>query len=237
LAHRSDGTLWRQNGFSNDENCPIIRDLRRLIQASAWVASQTASSVGARIGDGCGSLIRGAIYSVAIDLYLACVIARHPRETTMKPREMSGLELLRAAADGRIPPASMAATIPTSLVQIDPGYVKMRARADGRHLNPMGGVHGGFAASVLDSVTGCAVHTMLEAGVGYGTIDLHVKMLRPVPCDQDLVGEARAVHVSRNIATSEGTLKTPDGKLLATATATCFLKRGQDRGDKAPGGA
>ena len=119
----------------------------------------------------------------------------------------------------------MESTIPMAFVEVASGYVKMSARADGRHLNPLGGVHGGFAASVLDSVTGCAVHSMLEAGAGYGTIDLHVKMLRPVPRDQELVGEARAVHMSRNIATSEGTLKTADGKLLATATATCFLKR------------
>lgn len=97
------------------------------------------------------------------------------------------------------------------------------------HLNPLGGVHGGFAATVLDSVTGCAVHSMLEAGISYGTVDLQVKMLRPVPRDQDLVAEGRAIHFSTNIATSEGTLKTKDGELLATATATatatCFVKR------------
>ena len=75
----------------------------------------------------------------------------------------------------------------------------------------MGGVHGGFAATVLDSVTGCAVHSMLEAGISYGTVGLQVKMLRPVPCDQDLVAEGRAIHLSRNIATSESTLKTHDG--------------------------
>jgi len=144
----------------------------------------------------------------------------------MNPLEMSGLEVLRAIADGRLPPPSMVATIPTSIVEINSGSIKMTARADGRHLNPMGGVHGGFAASVLDTVTGCAVHTMLEAGVTYATIDLHIKMLQPVPRDQDLVAEARLVHLSRSIATSEATLNTLDGKLLATATATCFVKRG-----------
>lgn len=144
----------------------------------------------------------------------------------MNPLEMSGLDLLRAAVARTITPSPMESTIPMAFMEVDPGYVKMSARADSRHLNPLGGVHGGFAASVLDSVTGCAVHSMLEVGVSYGTVDLHVKMLRPVPRDQDLVGEARVVHVARNIATSEGTLKTLDGKLLATATATCFLKRG-----------
>jgi uncharacterized protein (TIGR00369 family) len=144
----------------------------------------------------------------------------------MNPLEMSGLELLRAAVSGHLPRSSMAETIPMWFTEVDPGYAKMTARAGSQHLNPLGGVHGGFAATVLDSVTGCAVHSMLEAGVGYGTIDLQVKMLRPVPCDQDVVAEGRTVHVSRNIATSEGTLKSLDGKLLATATATCFLKRG-----------
>lgn len=144
----------------------------------------------------------------------------------MNPQEMSGLEWMRAAVAGHLSPASMAQTVPMAFVEAEAGYVKMSARADERHLNPMGGIHGGFAATVLDSVTGCAVHSTLEPGVGYGTIDLHVKMLRPVPRDMDLVAEARTVHVSRNIATSEGTLKSSDGRLLATATATCFVKRG-----------
>jgi uncharacterized protein (TIGR00369 family) len=144
----------------------------------------------------------------------------------MNPLEMSGLELLRAAASGHLPGSSMGKTVPMSFAEVDVGYVKITARAGSQHLNPFGGVHGGFAATVLDSVTGCAVHSMLEAGVGYGTIDLQVKMLRPVPRDRDVVADGRTVHLSRNIATSEGTLKSLDGKLLATATATCFLKRG-----------
>jgi uncharacterized protein (TIGR00369 family) len=143
----------------------------------------------------------------------------------MNPLEMSGLDLLRAAASGDLPGAPMSKTIPMSFTAVDAGHVTMRARAGSQHLNPLGGVHGGFAATVLDSVTGCAVHSLLEAGVGYGTIDLQVKMLRPLPRDEDLVAEGRTVHMSQNIATSEGTLKSLDGKLLATATATCFLKR------------
>ena len=90
----------------------------------------------------------------------------------------------------------------------------------------MGGVHGGFAATVLDSVTGCAVHTMLDAGLGYGTVDLSIKMLRPVPREVELIAEGRVLHFSRNLGVSEGTLKTADGKLLSHATATCFVIRG-----------
>ncbi|MBN3815565.1 PaaI family thioesterase [Paraburkholderia sp. Se-20369] len=143
----------------------------------------------------------------------------------MNPLSMSGLELLRAAVSGDMPLASISETMPMRPLEVEPGYVKMSARADGRHLNPLGGVHGGFAATVLDSVTGCAVHSMLEAGVGYGTVDLHVKMLRPVPRDVELIAEGRVIHLSRSLGVSEGTLKTPDDKIVAHASATCFIQR------------
>ncbi|AOK29856.1 phenylacetic acid degradation protein [Burkholderia singularis] len=143
----------------------------------------------------------------------------------MNPLSMSGLELLRAAAAGDLPVASIAETVPMRIDDVELGYIRMSARADGRHLNPLGGVHGGFAATVLDSVTGCAVHTMLDAGVGYGTIDLHVKMLRPVPRDADLIAEGRVIHLSKSLGVAEGTLKTSDDKLVAHASATCFIQR------------
>jgi uncharacterized protein (TIGR00369 family) len=138
---------------------------------------------------------------------------------------MTGLEVLNAMAEGKVPPPSISETIPMSGMRFEEGRVTFVARADDRHLNPMGGVHGGFAATVLDTATGLPVHTMLEAGVGYATVDLNVKMLRPVPRDQDLEVEGHVTHISRSLAVSEGTLKTKDGKLLASATATCFLQR------------
>ncbi|WP_323118139.1 PaaI family thioesterase [Burkholderia alba] len=143
----------------------------------------------------------------------------------MNPLSMSGIELLRAAAAGEVPRASISETIPMQPDTVEVGYVKMTARADERHLNPLGGVHGGFAATVLDSVTGCAVHTMLDAGVGYGTIDLHVKMLRPVPRGVDLIAEGRVIHLSKSLGVAEGTLKTPDDKIVAHASATCLIQR------------
>lgn len=143
----------------------------------------------------------------------------------MNPLSLSGLELLRAAAAGKVPRASIAETVPMDLEVVEHGYVRIKARADARHINPLGGVHGGFPATVLDSVTGCAVHTMLEAAVGYGTVDLHVKMLRPVPRDVDLIAEGRVIHLSRNLGVAEGTLKTADDKLVAHASATCYIQR------------
>nr|MDA4921270.1 PaaI family thioesterase [Acinetobacter baumannii] len=107
------------------------------------------------------------------------------------PMEMTGLEFLQAMIEGHIPPASISKTIPMQPTEISEGSVTFKAQADHNHLNPLGGVHGGFAATVLDSVTGCAVHTILPAGVGYGTIDLNVKMCRPLPQNQVLIATGK----------------------------------------------
>ena len=139
--------------------------------------------------------------------------------------ECSGLEIMQAMVSGQLPRPSIADTIPMVFDEALSGTIKFRATADERHLNPMGGVHGGFAATVLDSVTGCAVHTMLEPGVGYGTIDLNVKMLKAVPRGVELLAEGKVLHISKNIGVAEGTIKTLDGVLIAHATATCWIKR------------
>jgi len=141
----------------------------------------------------------------------------------MKIEEMTGLEILQAMALGDLPGASITTTIPMTFVIIEEGRVLFHATANDSHLNPLGGVHGGFAATVLDSVTGCAVHTLLKAGVGYGTIDLNIKMIRPVPKNEKLIAEGKIINLSKSLGISEGTLKNQEGKLLATATATCMI--------------
>ena len=145
----------------------------------------------------------------------------------MNPATMTGLELMQAMLDGMIPPPGISITIPMQGVSVESGKVVFQARADDRHLNPLGAVHGGFAATVMDTVTGCAVHTLLGAGEGYGTIDLNVKMMRPVPRGVDLIAEGRVLNVSKSLAVSEGTLKDAEGKLYAHATATLMLLRGR----------
>jgi len=141
------------------------------------------------------------------------------------PKEMTGLEFLQAMVDGQIPRASISETIPMDLQEISHGHASFKVKADQRHLNPLGGVHGGFAATVLDSATGCAVHTTLEAGVGYGTIDLNVKMCRPVPQNKQLFAIGQLINLSKSLAISEGKLVDEDGKLYAHATATCMIIR------------
>lgn len=143
----------------------------------------------------------------------------------MNPKEMTGLQLLQAMCAGKIPPASISETIPMQPYEVSEGSISFKAKADARHLNPLGGVHGGFAATVLDSVTGCAIHTLLEAGVGYGTIDLNIKMCRPIPKDVELTAIGTVINISKNLGISEGKIIDDNGKLYAHATATCMIIR------------
>ena len=136
-----------------------------------------------------------------------------------------GLRLMREIVAGRRPMPSMAETVPIRFTLAGPGRIEGEARADERHLNPMGGVHGGFAATVLDSVTGCAVHTTLEEGDLYATIDLGVKMLRAVPRDTWVRATGEILHRSRTLGVAEGRLLDPGGRLLAHATATCQVRQ------------
>ncbi|OPL15555.1 MAG: phenylacetic acid degradation protein [delta proteobacterium MLS_D] len=143
----------------------------------------------------------------------------------MSAESMSGLEMMKAMVEGKIPPASIAETIPMRGIKAEYGLVVFEATADDRHINPLGGVHGGFAATVMDSVTGCAVHTVLEPGVGYGTIDLNVKFLKAVPKNKTLRAEGKVINFSKFLGISEGVLSDENGTIYAHATATCMIFR------------
>lgn len=143
----------------------------------------------------------------------------------MDIRQLSGLEQLQYILEGKIPPASMGVTMGATPVAIKEGYAKFSAIANDAHLNPMGGVHGGFACTLLDSVTGCAVHSLLAPGESYGTIDLNVKMMRPVPKNTELFAEGKVINMSKSLGVSEGKLVDAEGKLYAHATCTCKINR------------
>ena len=143
----------------------------------------------------------------------------------MNVAEMTGLEVMQAIVAGKLPKPPMAETMAINFEHVESGYVRFTAVAGERHLNPMGGVHGGFAATIMDSVTGCVVHTMLEPGIPYGTIDLQVKMLRPVPVGETVNAEGKIINMSRRLGVSEGSLKDKNGKVLAHATCTCMVIR------------
>jgi uncharacterized protein (TIGR00369 family) len=143
----------------------------------------------------------------------------------MDIQELSGLEFMSGLQEGRISPGGMAQTVPMGIVEVTSGYARFSARADERHTNPFGGVHGGFAATVMDSVTACAVHTMLEAGIGFATLDLSTKMIKPVPLGEDLVAEGKVINLSKKIGIAEGTLRDAGGNLYAHATAIYMIRR------------
>ncbi len=145
----------------------------------------------------------------------------------MKFEELAGLEHIKCMIDGRVPHASIADTIPMRIVSAGDGYALIEARADKSHLNPLGGVHGGFAATVLDGVTASAVHTMMAPGEGYATLEISIKMFRPVPLDEKLFAEGKIMNISRSVACSEGWLRNGEGKILAYANATFSISRKQ----------
>jgi uncharacterized protein (TIGR00369 family) len=135
-----------------------------------------------------------------------------------------GLELLQGVLDGRYPAPNIAATLNFALTEVAPGKAVFRGLPQEAHLNPLGVVHGGWAATLLDSALGCAVHTLLEKGEAYTTAEFKVNFIRPVtPRTGEVTCEGRVLHRGRTLAVSEATLKNADGKLLAFGTETCSI--------------
>ena len=139
------------------------------------------------------------------------------------PAATSGLDRLRERFfEG--PPVGVADLLGMRPVEVEHGTVTFACEASERFANPMGTVHGGIIATLLDSALGCAVQTVLPDGAGYTTLGLEVKYLRPVVVD---AGELRAtgtvVHAGRRQATAEARLTDQAGRLLATATTTCIV--------------
>lgn len=143
----------------------------------------------------------------------------------MNLNEMTGLEIMTAFYKGLYPRPEISKTMPMDTVEVEYGRIVIEATANATHANPLGGVHGGFAATVLDSVTGCATHTILAPGEGYGTTDLNIKMCRPIPFNTKMFAEGNVLNIGRNLVISEGYIRDKEGKLYAHATATNMIIR------------
>jgi uncharacterized protein (TIGR00369 family) len=143
--------------------------------------------------------------------------------------EMSGLEFISAIAEGLVPAPPVGHLLGMRPVEVEAGRVVF-ALDPGEHLyNPVGGVHGGMLSTLLDSAISCAVHTTLPAGGGYTTVELKVNFVRPVTAATGLLRcEGTVIHAGRRIATGEGRVTGPDGKLYAHGTATCMLIGGRE---------
>ncbi len=136
----------------------------------------------------------------------------------------TGLEMLQRMIDGLYPAPPISVRMNFALTEASPGVAIFRGLPGARHLNPLGAVHGGWAATILDSALGCCVHTMMAKGEGYSTVEFNVKLMRPITVNTgEVVCEGRVVQRGRTIAFAEATLKDKDGKLLATGTETCSI--------------
>ena len=139
---------------------------------------------------------------------------------------MTGREQLLAILDGRLPRPPIAELIGARLVSIGEGMVVFECTPDESVYNPIGLVHGGLLCTLLDSAAGCAVHSLLPAGVGFSSIEIKVSFLSPVTADSGkLVVEGRALRVGRQIAFAEGHARTAAGKLVGHATSSLALMR------------
>lgn len=137
---------------------------------------------------------------------------------------MSGIDYLRAMIEGRIPPPPISSHINLEMIGVEPGIARMAATPDESHYNPIGSVHGGFFATLLDSVCGCAVQSTLPAGTAYTSLDLNVSFLRGISLDTGrVVAEGRVTKPGSKAAFVEADIKDAAGRLLATATSTCLV--------------
>jgi uncharacterized protein (TIGR00369 family) len=147
-----------------------------------------------------------------------------PAATAAAARGMAGLAFLQAVRDGVLPPPPVVVLLGIELAAVEAGRVVMRL-APGEHLyNPIGSVHGGMIATLLDSVMGCAVHSTLPRGRFYTTLEIKVNFVRALTEAAGVVsGEGRVVQAGRQVALAEGRLTGADGRLYATASTTCLV--------------
>ncbi|WP_329070532.1 PaaI family thioesterase [Streptomyces sp. NBC_01429] len=145
--------------------------------------------------------------------------------TTTDPTTMTGLELMRWVQTERptdLP--SIGRLLGMRFDEVEHGRIVISLDTRPDFANPLGTVHGGIAATLLDSVMGSAIHTTLPAGTGYTTLELKINYIRTAHTDeQTLTAEGTVIHAGRRTATAEGRVRDDQGKLIAHATTTCLI--------------
>jgi uncharacterized protein (TIGR00369 family) len=141
-----------------------------------------------------------------------------------RQKQMSGLEFVQGLADGTLPLNTIARTLGYDVTEAAHGRVVVTAQPTGAHLNPAGTVHGGLAATLLDSAMGLAVQSTLEKGVGQTTLEFKISLVRPITPDTGPIrAEGTVMSRGRRVGTAEGRLTDGTGRLLAHGTTTCLI--------------
>jgi uncharacterized protein (TIGR00369 family) len=149
-----------------------------------------------------------------------------PTAAVQLGKTISGIEYLRALQSGELPPPPFAVLLGIWITEVSEGRVVFAAEPGEHHYNPLGTVHGGVIATLLDSALGCAVQSLLPAGTTYTTLELKVNYLRPVTAKTGTVySEGKIIHLGGRIATAEARLTDAAGKLYAHGTTTCIILR------------
>ncbi len=139
-------------------------------------------------------------------------------------KTLSGIAALRAMIAGQLPAPSISQTMGFRLIEVEPGRAVFEGTPGPHLLNPLGSVHGGYALTLIDSAAGCALHTELDAGIGYTTVETKVNFTRPINPDGGPIRcEGRVLSRGRQIGTAEACLRDGRGKLLAHGTSTLII--------------
>ncbi|HEV2912947.1 MAG TPA: PaaI family thioesterase [Pyrinomonadaceae bacterium] len=154
------------------------------------------------------------------------IVWEDPRALAQAGRNLSGLEYLQKIVEGTLPRPPISALMNFGLAELGEGRAVFTVEPAEYHYNPIGVVHGGLAATLLDSAMGCAIHSTLPAGAGYTTLEIKVNFVRPMTAETGVVRcEAQVIHVGSRTATAEGRVLDESGKLYAHGTTTCIIFR------------
>jgi uncharacterized protein (TIGR00369 family) len=163
------------------------------------------------------------------------VVWEDPLPAARAARGMSGLEYLRSLLRGDLPSPPIAHLLGFGLLEVAEGRAAFWAEPGEHHYNPIGMVHGGLVATLLDSALGSAIHTTLPAGTSYTTLELKVNFIRALGRDSPRVRcEGEVIHVGGRIATAQGRVRDESGTLYAHGTTTCLLLRPASAAPEAP---
>jgi|SRR5215813_10440937 len=147
-------------------------------------------------------------------------------------RSLSGLDYMRKLMTGELPRSGLVELMNLNLVEVSEGHAVFTVHPDERHYNGLGIAHGGLAATLLDTATGCAINSMMPAGKIFATLEMKVNYVRPITRESGEVRcEGKVIHVGGKFATAEGRITDESGKLYAHGTATCALYRSQSGGE------